>query len=642
MNRRLQQVVAAARNQDPDRFNRLPECIEEFLDYGPALSCAFNRPGTLLATGTDNGYVGIWDFETRGLAKALPPDEEPEPSEVTSLCWSRNGRYLLSGHAKPAKAKSEGRGADKPKAQDRIVLWDVQAGTQLRNVVMPSGVTRVCLSARKPFVAVVSLKAGPPVLVDLNKESTPVTPLDGIDLKAVLDGAGSTKQRGHGEPGAPVALLSKSCREVYVAVQQSGKGFLLLYDLGGKQPGLLDLIKLPSPVSSMALNKQGSSLLLNCLDKVIRLADVAARPAKMKPVSRDAAEEALRSATADKQGSLLHPDGRALISLLPVTYSTPVDRELWVAAVFTHDGKHVLGASASSKHRIHIWSNSGEPVAVLEGPKNDEVLALSWHPNRMLMVTVSSTGRVYIWAQIYNEEWSAFAPDFQELEENTEYEEKEDEFDINPKLTDAAAAAAGDKAAAADDPHSADVIDERLPAGRKAAAAYQHLLDSDGEGGGGASDSEEPLLWLVGEVDVPGPDAAADRDGPEQAAGSGSEQDASDEEEAGLGASGRTGAAADSDGGGTDQPKERKRKAVRFEQFDDQAFEELMRMQEEHARQAQTAPKGTGRRGRPPKNRTPEGQPQQQPGVRGAGGAIMRGTYVFGKSGSLLNPSDSD
>jgi hypothetical protein len=47
----------------------------------------------------------------------------------------------------------------------------------------------------------------------------------------------------------------------------------------------------------MALNKQGSSLLLNCLDKVIRLADVAARPAKLKPVSRDAAEEALRSAT---------------------------------------------------------------------------------------------------------------------------------------------------------------------------------------------------------------------------------------------------------------------------------------------------------------------------------------------------------
>lgn len=183
----------------------------------------------------------------------------------------------------------------------------------------------------------------------------------------------------------------------------------------------------------------------------------------------------MRLLQADKQGSLLHPDGRALISLLPVTYSTPVDRELWVAALFTHDGKHVLGASASSKHHIHIWSNSGEPVAVLEGggragmqkgsithtssggsglvwvcrrmrclactephrgfphplcsvvghhdscertvlvtavlcwahiaaallgpagPKNDEILAMSWHPNRMMMVTVSSTGRVSGW-----------------------------------------------------------------------------------------------------------------------------------------------------------------------------------------------------------------------------------------------------
>lgn len=28
----------------------------------------------LLAAGTDIGYIGIWDFETRGLAKTLPVD----------------------------------------------------------------------------------------------------------------------------------------------------------------------------------------------------------------------------------------------------------------------------------------------------------------------------------------------------------------------------------------------------------------------------------------------------------------------------------------------------------------------------------------------------------------------------------------
>jgi hypothetical protein len=48
---------------------------------------------------------------------------------------------------------------------------------------MPAPVTRVCLTPRKPFTAVVSLKSGPPMVVDLSLEQPTVTPLDGIDLK---------------------------------------------------------------------------------------------------------------------------------------------------------------------------------------------------------------------------------------------------------------------------------------------------------------------------------------------------------------------------------------------------------------------------------------------------------------------------
>ena len=45
---------------------------------------------------------------------------------------------------------------------------------------------------------------------------------------------------------------------------------------------------------------------------------------------------------------------------------------------------------------------------------------------------MSMSGVIYLWAKDYTENWSAFAPDFKELEENEEYVEREDEFDIMP------------------------------------------------------------------------------------------------------------------------------------------------------------------------------------------------------------------
>jgi COMPASS component SWD1 len=42
------------------------------------------------------------------------------------------------------------------------------------------------------------------------------------------------------------------------------------------------------------------------------------------------------------------------------------------------------------------------------------------------------TGSVYLWSIITPQRWSALAPDFAEVEENVEYIEREDEFDIHP------------------------------------------------------------------------------------------------------------------------------------------------------------------------------------------------------------------
>ena len=46
------------------------------------------------------------------------------------------------------------------------------------------------------------------------------------------------------------------------------------------------------------------------------------------------------------------------------------------------------------------------------------------------MATVSAVGRVYLWSVHREEHWSAYAPDFTQLEENVYYVEREDEFDL--------------------------------------------------------------------------------------------------------------------------------------------------------------------------------------------------------------------
>ena len=57
---------------------------------------------------------------------------------------------------------------------------------------------------------------------------------------------------------------------------------------------------------------------------------------------------------------------------------------------------------------------------------------VEWHPLRPFVAVSTNHGNVYVWwtGTDVHESWSAFAPNFKELEANEEYVEKEDEFDI--------------------------------------------------------------------------------------------------------------------------------------------------------------------------------------------------------------------
>jgi COMPASS component SWD1 len=90
-----------------------PEHITNTIRSGHSTCVRFNRRGDYLASGRVDGTVVIWDLETMGVARKL----RGHSKNISSLSWSRCGRYLLSA-CQGWKA----------------ILWDLQDGKRYREV----------------------------------------------------------------------------------------------------------------------------------------------------------------------------------------------------------------------------------------------------------------------------------------------------------------------------------------------------------------------------------------------------------------------------------------------------------------------------------------------------------------------------
>ena len=113
------------------------------------------------------------------------------------------------------------------------------------------------------------------------------------------------------------------------------------------------------------------------------------------------------------------------------TFIDHVNRVPWRKCCFSHSSDFlVAGSSERGEHRIHIWSiHTGQLTKILLGP-TEGLLDLVAHPTRPVLITCCTSGAIYVWNKKYVENWSAFAPDFEELDDNQEYVEREDEFDL--------------------------------------------------------------------------------------------------------------------------------------------------------------------------------------------------------------------
>lgn len=109
-----------------------------------------------------------------------------------------------------------------------------------------------------------------------------------------------------------------------------------------------------------------------------------------------------------------------------------VNRLSWNHVTFSSTGEFVT-ATTFMNPDIYVWERShGSLVKILEGPR-EELGVVEWHPGRPMVVACGlETGCIYTWSIVSPQKWSALAPDFGEVEENVEYMEAEDEFDVHP------------------------------------------------------------------------------------------------------------------------------------------------------------------------------------------------------------------
>lgn len=113
-------------------------------------------------------------------------------------------------------------------------------------------------------------------------------------------------------------------------------------------------------------------------------------------------------------------------------YQDVINKLQWNGIMFSNKSGDYIVASThgSSTHELYLWeTSSGSLVRVLEGAE-EELMDIDWNFYTMSIASNGfETGDVYIWSLVIPPKWSALAPDFEEVEENVDYQEKEDEFD---------------------------------------------------------------------------------------------------------------------------------------------------------------------------------------------------------------------
>ncbi|XP_036199176.1 retinoblastoma-binding protein 5 isoform X4 [Myotis myotis] len=213
-----------------------PEEADGTLDcISMALTCTFNRWGTLLAVGCNDGRIVIWDFLTRGIAKIISAHIHP----VCSLCWSRDGHKLVSA------------------STDNIVSqWDVLSGDCDQRFRFPSPILKVQYHPRDQNKVLVCPMKSAPVMLTLSDSKHVVLPVDDdsdLNVVASFDRRGEYIYTGNAK--GKILVLKTDSQDLVASFRVT--------------TGTSNT----TAIKSIEFARKGSCFLINTADRIIRVYD---------------------------------------------------------------------------------------------------------------------------------------------------------------------------------------------------------------------------------------------------------------------------------------------------------------------------------------------------------------------------------
>lgn len=404
--------------QDPFAVaQEYPETLTTTLTWGHSVVIQFNHRGDYVASGLSDGSIVIYDITSNGsIVAKLEAGCHTRP--VTSISWSTCGRYLLSS------------------SQDwSVKLWDLQKVNSgcavIREIKFDGPVWGVLMRPGRPFEFVVSL---------VDDEGGYVRWADTIDI-VDQDQVDKIDKVDQDQNGHPMEVDTQPSQYVFAKLPGQINQTILCssftpdgsYIFSGTNKGNL-LISATNDVTpndtDEPLQNQAAA---QAAVVVIRISSGNIKNLSISNDSRklavNSSDRIIRQYTLP---DLINTSDPVWDLEIEHKYQDVVNRLQWNTLAFNANAEFLVASTFGQlSHDLYVWETSmGLLVKILEG-SNEELIDVKWnHARCSIGLTGLDTGTVYLWTVTFPQKWSALAPDFVEIEENIDYEEKEDEFDI--------------------------------------------------------------------------------------------------------------------------------------------------------------------------------------------------------------------